>query len=263
MSNYNIDKEIWKPVIEEGFEGFYEVSNLGRIRSTDRIVESKRGPLKYKGKLLSPSPNSDGYLTVNLCKSGKKKNVKVHQVVAKAFIPNPNNFPEVNHIDENKANNQVTNLEWCTRKHNMNHGTALERMKKHPNQKKRCEESKSPIIGINIKDGSEIRFESISEADKNGFKRRNLWSALNGYDASHKGYVWCRAEEYSPVKVKKLLDRTKVKKVAHIDDNGNVIRIFENTKEASRYIGVNPSQISRVCNGKMKQTKGYKLKYVI
>jgi len=196
MVNYITNEEVWKPVTEEGFEDFYEVSNFGRVRSLDRIVESKRGPLKYKGKLISTSLNSDGYPTFNLCKAGKQRNVKVHQIVAKAFIPNPDNLPEVNHIDEIKTNNHVSNLEWCTRLENMRHGTGLRRMKSHPNQIKRRKKSKKPVIGIKIDDGTKIRFESIAEANRNGFKRRNIWSVINGIDKSHYGYVWYYESEY-------------------------------------------------------------------
>lgn len=262
MENYITNEEVWKPVTEEGFEGFYEVSNFGRVRSVDRIVESKRGPLKYRGRLISTPLNDDGYPAFNFCYAGKNKAARVHQVVARAFIPNPDKLPEVNHKDEDKTNNHVTNLEWCTREYNMNYGTGLERMQKHPNQKKRFEESKRAIVGIKIDDKSKIHFESISEADRNGFNRRNLWNALNGYDASHKGYVWCYEDEYTLSKVEGLLKRTRAKRVAHIDNEGNIIRVFENTKEASEFIGVDYSQISRVCNEKSKHTKGYKLKYV-
>lgn len=262
MEKYITNAEVWKPVTEEGFEDFYEVSNFGRIRSVDRIVESKRGPLNYKGRIISTPLNDDGYPAFNFCYAGKKKAARVHQVVAKAFIPNPNDLPEVNHKDENKENNHVTNLEWCTREYNMNYGTGLERMKRHPNQLKRQKESRSPIVGIKIDDKSLIKFESISEADRNGFKRRNLWSALNGNDASHKGYVWCYEDEYSIAKVKTLLNRVKVKRVAHVDDKGNVIKVLGTVKEAAKIIGVDNGRISRVCTGKHKHAKGYKLKYI-
>lgn len=258
----NTLEEIWKPVKDEGFEDFYEVSNLGRIRSVDRVVESKRGPLNYKGRMISTPPNSDGYPAFNFCRAGSKKSAKVHQVVAKAFIPNPEGYPEVNHIDENKENNNVSNLEWCTREHNMNHGTGLQRMREHPNQVERRENSRVPIVGIRISDEKLIRFESISEADRSGFQRRSLWSALNGYDKSHKGYVWCYEEDYSPIKAKALLREAKLKRVAHVDESGNIIRIFESQRHASEFIGVDSSQISRVCNGKSRSTKGYILKFI-
>lgn len=262
MEQYITNEEVWKPVAEEGFEEFYEVSNFGRIRSVDRVVESKRGPLNYKGRIISTSLNDDGYPSFNFCYAGKKKNVKVHQVVAKVFIPNPNNHPEVNHKDEVKTNNHVDNLEWCTREYNMRYGTGLERMKNHPNQKKRYTESKVPIIGVKINDESIMRFESISEAGRNGFKRRNLWSALNGSDASHKGYVWCYEDKYSSDRVKELLNRVRIKRVAHIDDEGNVIKILGTVKEAAKIIGVDNGRISRVCTGKHNHAKGYKLKYI-
>lgn len=262
MGKYNTGKELWKPVKEEGFENFYEVSDSGRIRSIDRIVESSRGPLRYKGKLISTPPNDDGYPAFNFCYAGKKKSARVHQVVAKVFIPNFDKLPEVNHIDENKSNNHVSNLEWCSREYNMNHGTGMDRMKEHPNQKRRHEESKEPIVGVKIADSSTIHFESISEAHRKGFKRRNLWSALNGRDASHKGHVWCYEDEYSPDKIKDLLNRTKTKTVAHIDNEGNVIEVLGTIKESAKKIGVDNGRISRVCNGMYKHTKGYKLKYI-
>lgn len=260
--NNNTEEEAWKAVNDEGFENMYEVSNLGRIRSVDRVIDSKRGPLNYKGKLISTPPNTDGYPSFNFCKAGKKKSARVHQVVAKAFIPNPENYPEVNHIDEVKSNNNVDNLEWCTRLYNMNYGTGLKRMKEHPNQIERHENSKVPIIGVRISDKKVIRFESIAEADRHGFKRRNLWSAINGYDKSHNGYVWCYEDDYSKSKVKSLLKSARLKRVAHVDESGKILKVFENQKEASLFIGVDSSQISRVCNGKAKSTKGYKLKFI-
>src|SRR5699024_4525129 len=199
--NNNTNNEIWKAVVREGFEGCYEVSNLGRVRSVDRVVKSARGDIRYKGRLLTPSPNNDGYLTINLCYAGKKNNVKVHRLVAEAFLQNRKQLPEVNHIDEIKTNNEVSNLEWCTRIENMNHGTATKRMREHENQLARLRDSMSPVVGISTKDARVIEFESISQADRNGFPRRNIWSALNGNDATCRGYVWLYKKDYTPDKV--------------------------------------------------------------
>ena len=102
-------KEEWKPI--KGFEGLYEVSNTGKIRS-----------LHFgKTRILSPGKDLQRYLHLVLCKDKVKKEFLVHRLVASAFIPNPNNKPEVNHIDGNKSNNNVDNLEWCTRECNMRH----------------------------------------------------------------------------------------------------------------------------------------------
>lgn len=112
-------EEIWKPVV--GYEGLYEVSNFGRVRSVDHYVHHYRGGLKVvRGRILKPSFSGTGYLQVRL--GAKSNNHLVHRLVAEAFIPNPDNLPQVNHKDEDKTNNCVENLEWCSAKYNSNYG---------------------------------------------------------------------------------------------------------------------------------------------
>ena len=115
--------EEWRDVV--GMEGLYEVSSLGNVRSVDRIVAFKDGrKVHYQGKQMKLRKNTDGYLQVQLCPdSSTTKTIKVHRLVAEAFLQNPSGLREVNHIDENKTNNNVTNLEWCDRIANCNHGT--------------------------------------------------------------------------------------------------------------------------------------------
>jgi hypothetical protein len=114
----------WKPII--GYEGLYMASTDGCIKSLDRYVptKSKKGLWSkrlIKGKILKPCMNK-GYCHVTLAKNGTSKNmIKVHRIIAKTFIENPENKPCVNHIDGNPSNNDITNLEWCTHKENMNH----------------------------------------------------------------------------------------------------------------------------------------------
>ena len=116
--------EEWRPI--EGYEGLYEVSSYGRVRSLDKYVKSGYGSYRLrKGKILSPGIRPDGYLVVSL----QYKMFRVHRLVAQAFILNPDNLPQVNHKDENKANNRVDNLEWCDSKYNNNYGTARIRAK--------------------------------------------------------------------------------------------------------------------------------------
>ena len=117
--------EIWKPVV--GYEGLYEVSNWGIIKALPKIDEDGH---KRKERLLKPCYDSKKYLIVKLSKNKITKNYKVHRLVAEAFIPNPNNLPQVNHKDENKTNNVVTNLEWCDAKYNNSYGTRKERISK-------------------------------------------------------------------------------------------------------------------------------------
>ena len=115
--------EIYKDI--EGYEG-YQVSNHGNVKSLERECKGK----SRKDKILKPFNNKDGYLRVGLYKEGKLKNHYVHRLVAEAFIENHNNFREINHRDEDKANNCVSNLEWCDRKYNINYGTRNEKISK-------------------------------------------------------------------------------------------------------------------------------------
>lgn len=121
--------EIWKDY--KDYEGLYQASNLGRMRSLDRWVKSKSGSVRLcKGKILKLCTDKYGYLKVGLFKNNKVKTYYVHRLVAEVFLPNPNNYKEVNHKDENKQNNVVSNLEWCDAKYNSNYGTRNERMSK-------------------------------------------------------------------------------------------------------------------------------------
>jgi hypothetical protein len=138
----NENLEIWKDVV--GYEGFYQVSNYGNIKSIDRLIKHKNinRTSKTKGKIRTIRFCTRGYPMVMLCKNGIKKMKIIHRIVAQAFIPNPNNFPEVNHKDEDKSNNNVTNLEWCTRIYNINYGTYISR-RTFTRQQRECS------IGIN------------------------------------------------------------------------------------------------------------------
>lgn len=107
----------------------YEVSNIGRVRSIDRIVNCSKGKRTFKGRILSIRKDKKGYCTVNLYKNGSGIPQYVHRLVAKVFIPNPNNLPVINHKDENPLNNTVQNLEWMTNKENVNYGTRVQRVK--------------------------------------------------------------------------------------------------------------------------------------
>lgn len=118
-------EEIWRPVKE--YEGYYEVSNLGRVRSIDRYVNTKGDSKRIRnGRVLKGILHNE-YVWVTLSKDNLKSKKRVHRIVAEAFLPNPDNLPQVNHKDEDKTNNNVDNLEWCTAKYNMNYGTLRER----------------------------------------------------------------------------------------------------------------------------------------
>jgi len=119
--------ELWKEV--KGYEGYYAVSSLGRVKSLYRVTISPSGK-RYtcQEKFLSSAKRKDGYQYVMLCREGKGKLQTIHRLVATAFIPNPSNLPYINHKDENPSNNCVDNLEWCTAMYNNHYGNHLKRL---------------------------------------------------------------------------------------------------------------------------------------
>ena len=182
--------EIWKDVV--GYEGLYKVSDKGNIYSVERIGANGQ---ELGGIILKPRPTIKGYLQVHLCKNGKIKNNYIHRLVAEAFIPNPNDYPEVNHLDEDKANNYVKNLEWCTRERNMNHGTRGERTSEKLSKK---------IRAVNIKTGEVLTFNSTQEARDKGYFAvskacrgvyKTATGKLIGDGHTYKGHRWYYEEE--------------------------------------------------------------------
>ena len=182
-------KEIWKNV--EGYEGFYQVSNLGRIRSLDRYVNGNHITCDFqfvKGKMLKLKNNRSGYPTVMLRKNGTFKTVLVHRLVAKAFIPNPNNLPYINHKDENPTNSTVTNLEWCTPTYNLKYSDVFERINSSKFRK---------VIQFDM-DMNEIRrWDSLkSAAESIGVAQQNISRCCRGRCYSCGGFKWKYEDEY-------------------------------------------------------------------
>lgn len=162
--------EQWKNI--EGYEGLYQVSNYGRIKSF------KRG----KERILKPQKNNWDYLQVYLNKNGKQVWKKVHRLVAEAFLENPNNYDQVNHKDENKQNNCVDNLEWCNAKHNINFGSR---------NKKVANKLSKQIGQIDAVTGEVIhQWTSVNECGRNGYNKGDISLCARGLKKQYKGYVW-------------------------------------------------------------------------
>ena len=166
--------EEWKDVI--GFEGAYQVSNLGRVRSLDRVIDyiNNGTPTKMKifGRILKLTPDHEGYLRVSL-KFGKKvKLAGVHRLVAQAFIPNPNNLPCVNHKDYQRDNNRVDNLEWCSVEYN-NHYSENESRRPHSMYTKLGELARKKISRkVRCIQTGQV-FDTMSDAEK----ELGLWAS--------------------------------------------------------------------------------------
>ena len=187
--------ETWKPVV--GYEGFYEVSDLGRVRSLPRKgskrLETWKDGYSQRGCVLKPQKRKNGYLFVNLCRNGEKKMANIHRLVAEAFIPNPRSCKEVNHKDESRDNNCVENLEWCTHIENCNYGTAIERRAK----RQRNGGPSKPVDQLDL-NGNYIRtFPSVNEAERNGYTSQNVSAAAKGKLKTAYGFKWRFATEYS------------------------------------------------------------------
>lgn len=165
----------WRMVEVDGFEGRYKISNFGEVWS----IKSR--------KLLKIMQNADGYCVVALAKNGKRKLTKVHRLVAFAFLPVIEGKDFVNHIDENKKNNSVDNLEWCTHKENVNHGTGIAR---------RARTRSIAVVGVHIKNNDIIEFASTQEAQRNGYSSGHISECLNRKIETHKEYRWYRKEEF-------------------------------------------------------------------
>lgn len=173
-------KVIWKSI--PNYEGYYEASNVGMIRSIDRVVEKGKykTPSQVKGNIMSPYIDRDGYMRVSMYKDGIRRNEKVHSIIAKTFIDNPLSKETVNHIDENKLNNTVENLEWMTNSENVNYGTRIQRVK---------EKYGKSVIRISPSKKEE-HFRTLHEAEeRTGIPRQSISYAIK-HKTLLKGYRW-------------------------------------------------------------------------
>lgn len=194
--------EEWKDI--NGYEGIYQVSNLGEVRGLNRKDSLGRD---VRSKILKSSYDRDGYQVISLRKDNKKSTLKIHRLVADAFIPNPHAYPQVNHKDENKENNYVSNLEWCTAKYNSNYGNRTKNSIANNNYKSESrrralsrthESNKKPIYGF--KGDRIIWFPSVLNAIKfmnnlTGKNVTNISNTLSGKNHTCFGWNFKYAEE--------------------------------------------------------------------
>ena len=172
--------EEWRDVV--GYEGRYQVSSMGRVKSLERKVTKGDGERTVKERFLKPNVAYGGYLMVALYADGKRKMLKVHRLVCQAFHDNPDNKSDVNHINEDKADNRACNLEWCTRRENINHGTHNERSGK----------TRSKPIAQYTLDGELVKnWPSAMEAQRQvGFACSNICKSAKGKYKQAYGFIW-------------------------------------------------------------------------
>ena len=168
-----MEKEIWKDI--EDYEGRYQVSNMGNAKSLNYRRTGKE-------RILKTRKTSDGYLLVTLYKDGKMKTYYVHRLVATAFCENPEGYTEINHIDQDKTNNKVDNLEFCSRSYNINYGTRNKRI---------AEKLGKPVIAIDKRTGLILEFPSALEAEREtGIANGSIIQCCKGKRNSAGGFYW-------------------------------------------------------------------------
>lgn len=252
--------EIWKDVV--GYEGLYQVSNQGRVKSLDRNIKYKDGRVYYtKGKILKTHLQNGGYLIAHLHKNGKTRGCTVHRLVATAFIENPEEKAEIDHINTIRTDNRVENLRWVTRSENFLN--PLTRVRNSETRKGREKESlKRKVICLNTK---EIFKDMFTAAKKYNLNSSNLTSCCQGKQISfgkdEKGnpLMWKYLDEYNPQKDDNQKYRNLSFKRVRCLETGEE---FENIKEAAKKYNIVASNIGRVCKGERKTCGGKRWEFI-
>lgn len=227
--------EEWRDI--EDYKGLYQISSYGRVKSLERTVWDNRGYYRtVPEKIRKPQNNGRGYLYVALHKDGKSKNYLVHRLVACAFIPNPQSLPCLNHKDEDKYNNHMDNLEYCSYSYNTNYGTRNLRASEKLKGRKPSEETVKKIV-------DKIRGRKHSEETKKKMSEK------------HKG------RKHSEEQTRKIAEKHCKAVIATNKVTGQTIE-FPSAMEAERQLGINHSSIAQCCKGgRYKSAGGYVWQY--
>lgn len=256
-------EEIWKDIKQ--YEGYYQISNHGRVRSLDRYVSYPNYKKFVKGKIMKLKTKKKGYLFVILQKNHQSKSYHVHRLVGLHFLEGWFEGADINHKDGNKANNFLCNLEWCTRKENIEHSIqVLKRKGGNKNGGKR-----TPVIQIDREGNFLKRWDSFASAARSvGCKESCLRRSLTDGKQIRTcaGYKWILPEVYCSLKDKSALknyerQNGRDKKVCQYDKNGKLLETFMSVKEASKVLGFNGSSIAACARGKTRTSYGFVWKY--
>lgn len=255
--------EEWRTI--EGTDGRYEVSNTGKVRSNNYLGHGKTVELKQ-------NKDRGEYHTVYLYFEGKRKFKQVHRLVAQAFIPNPEEKPQVNHQDGNKSNNNVSNLEWNTKKENSQHAARTGLWDKQlQGFADRNEDIARRIVCVNIKTGTVTEFETTMEA-KISTGSKHVSEVAKGKQIQSKGYIFYYADEYyaMPEEEKETNLRRAIQSYELLGERRKrpIVAIDMTTGEEKEYDSIQSAKIAtqsnsvlQVLQGKRKTSKGYTFRY--
>lgn len=255
------EKEIWKPVV--GYEGYYEVSSFGNIRSIDREVLYSNGiKHHYNGKILTKM-NIRGYDRVILSRDNKFKHPQIHRLVAQAFIPNPKNLPQVNHKNEDKGDNRVDNLEWCTSEYNINYGKRKSNFSRTIRDRGQC----VSIIQLSLKGDILAEYESLSDIPNEIYNRKNIYQCCKNERLSSKGFLWVFKKDKKNIKlvVQKYI-KHKRKTPSYIPivvykTDGTLLCKIDSISKAKKQLHMGDKAIRECCNGTRTSYKNLIIKY--
>lgn len=197
----DLPDEEWRDITN--FEGLYQISNYGRIKSLSRIIHASDRDMYYKDMIMKISKNNRGYYLISLFNTNTFKRYLVHRLVAQAFIPNPDNKPEVNHINpvtKDLCDNRVCNLEWCTSKENSQHSIELGRASKPPTHFGKNHPKHKSIYQINKNGIIENYWDCIADACRTGeYERHSIIASCKNIDRFYKGFKWFYEEDYERI----------------------------------------------------------------
>lgn len=239
------EEEIWK--IYPDYD-FIEVSNLGRVRTKDRVVTRSDGSkLFVKGKVLKQQCDRYGYMFVQFSVNGKRITLKTHRMVAIRFVPNPDNLPQVNHIDCNRSNNIVSNLEWCDNQYN----TAY--------REKHGKASSRPVFAVNVETGEVLHFKSRGEAERKlNIPHQAIFAIIKGQKNTFHG--WWFTEDKSEIteeKIREIRASMQLRPVFAVNVRTMEVFRFENRKEAEHQLGISQTSIGNSIRGRHKIVRGF------
>lgn len=260
LSLDNLDGEVWKDV--PSLNNLYAVSNYGRLKSHSRHFVSKDGRRYNRTeKIVRLSLTKQGYCSFRPSVNGVLGQVRVHRLVAEAFIANPNGLPYVNHKDEVPYNNIAENLEWCTAKYNSNYGTCQERHSStlRANIRSRLSTIKQyDMKGILV--GEYVGKKEIEDA---GYTYRTVRQCCNHHSLTANGYVWRENNDPFDMPVRKQ-NRGVRREVKCFDLSMNFIKTYKSMSEAGREVSGKTTGVNSIlacCNGKFKSAYGYIWRY--
>lgn len=242
--------EEWRDI--KGYEGLYQVSSFGRVRSLDRIVNCNNGRIIHlQGKIMKAQKESSGYIHIVLQDRSRDKpdNRRIHRLVAEAFLSNPHKYTQVNHKDEKKENNNVMNLEWCSPKYNTNYGNRT--------LKEAALRSPDTLVCFDPYQQKIRKFSSpFDAASQLSISQKAISSSLRKDRPNHNGaygYVFMYGNDYSIEEVKRRYEQLKIKPIRAIDRNGDVVAIARSQNGIASKCNVPNYVVRRILNNERRE----------